>query len=93
MFVFFLIGCIGYLILTVLITLMLGLVLRSLYLNEVYRIKVFGISFFLSIITLLLAMSVLWNLISYEGIFLNYNIIADKLSNMFSFITLFTAFL
>lgn len=80
MFGYFLLSTEIYIVIQVIFLLFFSIILQENILNLKYKFNVLYLVQFFSCLILLYAMLVLYNIMTYEAILLNYQIICDNLS-------------
>ncbi len=93
MFGYFLLSVEIYIIIQVIFLLFFSIILQENILNLRYKFNILNTVQYFSCIILLYAIVVLYNIINYEAILLNYQLICDNLSFFFKFIVLLMSFI
>ena len=92
MFGYFLLSTEIYIIIQVIFLLFFSIILQENILNLKYKFNVLNLVQFFTCLILLYSMFILYKIMNYEAILLNYQLICDNLSFFFKFIVLLISF-
>lgn len=93
MFGYFLLSTEIYIIIQVIFLLFFSVILQENILNLKYKFNILNLVQFFSCLILIYSMIILYKIVNYEAILLNYQLICDNLSFFFKFAVLLTSFI